>query len=80
MAAKLGFREWDKSEEVFDVDIWLSRGDVWVGHLYSRYDACPALRRKDHGLDYVIVSRRRAQLLGGHTQLLHHLPADSIFR
>jgi len=31
VAAKLRFREWDKSEEVFDVDIWLSRGDVWVG-------------------------------------------------
>jgi len=31
VAAKLRFREWDKSEEVFDVDIWLSRADVWVG-------------------------------------------------
>jgi len=31
VAAKLRFREWDKSEEVFDVDIWMSRGDVWVG-------------------------------------------------
>jgi hypothetical protein len=31
MAAKLRFREADKSLEVFDVDIWLSRGDVWVG-------------------------------------------------
>lgn len=29
--AKLRFREWDKSEEVFDAEIWLSRGDVWVG-------------------------------------------------
>ena len=33
MAAKLRFREWDKSEEVFDVDIWMSKGDVWVGVL-----------------------------------------------
>ena len=33
VAAKLRFREWDKSEEVFDVDIWLSRGDVWVGQI-----------------------------------------------
>ena len=33
MAAKLRFREWDKSEEVFDVDIWLSRGEVWVGQV-----------------------------------------------
>lgn len=29
--AKLRFHEWDKSEEVFDAEIWLSRGDVWVG-------------------------------------------------
>lgn len=33
MLAKLRFREWDKSEEVFDADIWLSKGDVWVGVL-----------------------------------------------
>ena len=33
VAAKLRFREWDKSEEVFDADIWLSRNDVWVGTL-----------------------------------------------
>ncbi len=31
IVAKLRFREWDKSEEVFDCDIWLSDGDVWVG-------------------------------------------------
>jgi hypothetical protein len=31
VAAKLRFREWDKGEEVFSTDIWLSRGDVWVG-------------------------------------------------
>ncbi len=31
IVAKLRFREWDKSEEVFDVDIWLSDADVWVG-------------------------------------------------
>jgi hypothetical protein len=33
IAAKLRFREWDKSEEVFDADIWLSKCDVWVGQL-----------------------------------------------
>jgi hypothetical protein len=33
VAAKLRFREWDKSEEVFDIDIWLSKNDVWVGVL-----------------------------------------------
>jgi hypothetical protein len=33
VAAKLRFREWDKSEEVFDIDIWLSDNDVWVGLL-----------------------------------------------
>lgn len=33
VAAKLRFREWDKSEEVFDIDIWLSTDDVWVGVL-----------------------------------------------
>ena len=33
VAAKLRFREWDKSEEVFDIDIWLSENDVWVGIL-----------------------------------------------
>lgn len=33
IAAKLRFREWDKSEEVFDADIWLSRADVWVGRI-----------------------------------------------
>jgi hypothetical protein len=31
ISAKLRFREWDKGEEVFSTDIWLSRGDVWVG-------------------------------------------------
>jgi hypothetical protein len=33
VAAKLRFREWDKSEEVFDIDIWLSENDVWVAVL-----------------------------------------------
>jgi len=33
VAAKLRFREWMKSEEVFDADIWLSINDVWVGVL-----------------------------------------------
>ncbi len=29
VAAKIRFREWDKSMEVFDAEIWLSKGDVW---------------------------------------------------
>ena len=31
IAAKLRFREWKNSHEVYDVDIWLSCNDVWVG-------------------------------------------------
>ena len=31
VAARLRFREWAVGEEVFSTDIWLSRGDVWVG-------------------------------------------------
>jgi hypothetical protein len=31
VAARLRFREWLIGEEVFSTDIWLSRGDVWVG-------------------------------------------------
>lgn len=31
IAAKLRFREWDKSLEVYDINIWLSCYDVWVG-------------------------------------------------
>jgi len=31
IVAKLRFREWDKSEEVLDFDIWLSDCDVWIG-------------------------------------------------
>jgi hypothetical protein len=31
VAAKLRFREWDKSLEIFDAEIWLSKNDVWVG-------------------------------------------------
>ena len=52
VAAKLRFREWDKSEEVFDIDIWLSDNDVWVGVL---------TRNPNNGLttiispDYVII-------------------------
>lgn len=30
-AAKLRFREWDKSLEVYDINIWLSCNDVWIG-------------------------------------------------
>lgn len=33
VVAKIRFHEWDKSEEVFDADIWLSDNDVWVGAL-----------------------------------------------
>jgi hypothetical protein len=31
MAAKVRFREWARGEKVLIFDIWLSRGDVWVG-------------------------------------------------
>jgi hypothetical protein len=35
VAAKLRFREFDKSLEVYDVDIWLSCNDVWCGTLVN---------------------------------------------
>jgi hypothetical protein len=56
VAAKLRFRDWDKSEEVFDIDIWLSDNDVWVGVL-TRNPSPPS----GNGLtkltspDYVII-------------------------
>jgi hypothetical protein len=52
VAAKLRFREWDKSEEVFDIDIWLSTDDVWVGVLTR--DASTGLT-KITSPDYVIT-------------------------
>jgi len=52
VAAKLRFREWDKSEEVFDIDIWLSTDDVWVGVL-TRNDANGLTRITSP--DYVII-------------------------
>jgi len=56
-AAKLRFREWDKSEEVFDVDIWLSRGDVWYGRLtHNTGLALPyGTRLTTPETDYVII-------------------------
>ena len=33
VAAKIRFREWDKSMEVFDAEIWLSKGDVWCASI-----------------------------------------------
>ena len=52
VAAKLRFREWDKSEEVFDIDIWLSDNDVWVGALTR--NAANGLTRITSP-DYVII-------------------------
>jgi len=52
VAAKLRFREWDKSEEVFDIDIWLSDNDVWVGVLTR--DTSTGLARI-FSPDYVII-------------------------
>lgn len=52
VAAKLRFREWDKSEEVFDIDIWLSENDVWVGVLTR--NAANGLTRITSP-DYVII-------------------------
>lgn len=59
IAAKLRFREWDKSGEVFDVDIWLSEGDVWVGVL--DFDAAsfaidPRLGARITSPDWVITA------------------------
>jgi hypothetical protein len=53
VAAKLRFREWDKSEEVFDIDIWLSDNDVWVGSL-TRNPANGLTRISSP--DYVIIN------------------------
>jgi hypothetical protein len=52
VAAKLRFREWDKSEEVFDIDIWLSDNDVWVGAITR--DSANGLG-KITSPDYVII-------------------------
>ena len=53
IAAKIRFREWDKSEEVWDAEIWLSKADVW----------CAAITRnavsgyaKITSTDYVVVA------------------------
>jgi hypothetical protein len=53
VAAKLRFREWDKSEEVFDIDIWMSDNDVWVGVL-TRNTANGLTRITSP--DYVIIA------------------------
>lgn len=55
VAAKLRFREWDKSEEVFDVDIWLSRGDVWVGQLTHNAALARPYGARITSPDYVII-------------------------
>jgi hypothetical protein len=56
-AAKVRFREWDKSEEVFDFDIWLSRGDVWYGRVtHNTGLALPyGARITTPETDYVII-------------------------
>jgi hypothetical protein len=37
VAAKLRFREWGRGTEIFDVDVWLSANDIWVGRLQRNY-------------------------------------------
>ena len=56
-AAKVRFREWDKSEEVFDFDIWMSRGDVWYGKVtHNTSLALPyGARITTPETDYVII-------------------------
>jgi len=49
---KLRFLEWDKSEEVFDAEIWLSRSDVWVGVLTQ---SSPT-KAKIYSPDYVVTA------------------------
>ena len=56
VAAKLRFREWDKSEEVFDVDIWLSRGDVWVGVVTHNLAIPLPYGARITSPDYVIIN------------------------
>ncbi len=53
VAAKLRFREWDKSEETYDLEIWLSCDDVWVGMINQ--DPIKKLARL-WSPDYVITS------------------------
>jgi len=52
VAAKIRFREWDKSEEVFDVNIWLSPNDVWIGILTQDASGFTKITSPD----YVITS------------------------
>lgn len=58
MAAKLRFREADKSLEVYDIDIWLSCDDVWVGLVTQ--DTTNTLGRL-WSPDYVIVNSSTEQ-------------------
>jgi hypothetical protein len=55
-AMKLRFREWDKSEEVFDVDIWCSRGDVWVGQVTHNTTIALPYGARIYSPDYVIIA------------------------
>ena len=67
MAAKLRFREWDKSEEVFDVDIWLSRGDVWVGQVTHNTALALPYGARITSTDYVITDTAGLPAGGTHT-------------
>jgi hypothetical protein len=62
VAAKLRFREWDKSEEVFDIDIWLSRGDVWVGVVTHNTAIALPYGARITSPDFVIVNSDAALL------------------
>ncbi len=33
LVAKIKFHEWDKSEDIFDAFIWLSKGDAWCAYI-----------------------------------------------
>lgn len=55
MAARLRFREWEKGEEVFSTDIWLSRGDVWVGMLTHNISIVLPYGARITSPDWVII-------------------------
>jgi len=52
VAAKIRFREWDKSEEVFDAEIWLSIADAWCAFISRNTTSGNA---KITSSDYVIT-------------------------
>jgi hypothetical protein len=56
MAAKVRFREGDKGEEVFNIDAWLSRGDVWVGALTHNASLSSPYGARITSPDWVIIA------------------------